>query len=179
MLPEPRYAGLLLSAILSDTLNFQSKTTTKFDVLSASWLADVAGVDIGEYAHELLKASVALKDLPPSVILNRDLKTYDIAGYRLAIGQTNYHSVDDIQRILTEFRHNLKEEQEARGYDLEIMMFTQVMGKGSMFVYEGPLSYIMEDLIESQYDGNSGFDPKIISRKQQLIPAMSEVLRKI
>jgi manganese-dependent inorganic pyrophosphatase len=179
LLPEPRYAGLLLSAILSDTLNFQSKTTTKFDVVSANWLADVAGVNIDEYAQALLKASVALKDLAPTIILNRDLKTYDIAGYKLAIGQTNYHSVDDIQRLLPEFKENLKKEQKSLAYDLEIMMFTQVMGKGSMFVYEGPLAFIMEDLIESRYDGTSGFDPKIISRKQQLIPAMSSLLRKL
>ena len=179
LLPEPRYAGLLLSAILSDTLNFQSKTTTKFDVISANWLAEVAGVNIEEYASQLLKASVALKDLAPTIILNRDLKTYDIAGYKLAIGQTNYHSVDDIQRILPEFKKNLKKEQMSDGYDLEIMMFTQVMGKGSMFVYEGPMAYIMEDLIESRYDGSSGFDPKIISRKQQLIPSMSALLRKL
>jgi len=178
-LPEREYAGILLSAILSDTLNFQSKTTTKFDVITARWLAKIAEVNINDYANLLLQASVDLSNLSPSVVLNRDLKTYNFENFKIAIGQTNYHNIDDIQKIIKEFTENLKKEQKENNYDLLVMLFTQVMGRGSMFVYAGPLAYVMEDLIESHYDENSGFDPAIISRKQQLVPKMSEALKNI
>ena len=75
MLPDADMSGLLLSAILSDTLNFKSATTTDRDRATAAWLAGLAGItDIDDYAREMLGASVALKDSTPHEILNRDLK---------------------------------------------------------------------------------------------------------
>jgi manganese-dependent inorganic pyrophosphatase len=56
------------------------------------------------------------------------------------------------------------------------MLFTDVMGEGSYFVYYGPLEGIMKDVIKTQFDQHSGFDPKIISRKQQLMPILSELI---
>lgn len=179
LLPDETYSGILLSAIISDTLHFKSATTTKLDIVTAKWLADRAHVDLDQYAEEMLSASVALKDLEPTKILNRDLKTYDIGKYSLAIGQTNYRNVEDIQAILPEFRKNLEKEQIAKGYDLLIMMFTHVMAEGTMFVYSGPLSYLMDEVMSTKFDETSGYDHDIISRKQQLMPKMSALLRNI
>lgn len=180
LLPDADMSGLLLSAILSDTLNFKSATTTKQDRVAAEWLARRAGIDnIDAYAREMLSASVALKDSTPHEILNRDLKSYAIGSYKFAIGQTNYSHMEDVQKILPEFKANLEKEQEADKLDLLVMLFTDVMGEGSLFVYYGPLSYVISDLIETKFDDHSGFDPHIISRKQQLIPKLSEVLKSI
>ena len=63
--------------------------------------------------------------------------------------------------------------------DLSVMLFTHVLGQGSLFVYYGPLSYIMKDVIKTQFDRHSGFDPDIISRKQQMMPKLSELIRDI
>lgn len=180
LLPDKNMSGLLLSAILSDTLNFKSATTTQEDIFTAKWLAERAGIDnIDEYAREMLGASVALRDSTPHEILNRDLKTYEIGSYRFAIGQTNYSHMEEVQAILPEFKENLEQEQAANKLDLMVMLFTDVMGEGSVFVYYGPLSYIMKDVIETQFDGHSGFDPKIISRKQQMMPKLSEIIGNI
>ena len=127
----------------------------------------------------MLSASVSLKDSTPHEILNRDLKSYAIGSYKFAIGQTNYSHMEDVQKILPEFKANLEKEQEADKLDLLVMLFTDVMGEGSLFVYYGPLSYVISDLIETKFDDHSGFDPHIISRKQQLIPKLSEVLKSI
>ena len=176
--PDADIAGLLLSAILSDTLNFKSATTTDRDRATAAWLAGLAGItDIDDYAREMLGASVALKDSTPHEILNRDLKAYRIGEYSFAIGQTNYSRMEEIQKLLPEFRENLRKEQEAGGYDLLVMLFTDVMGEGSMFVYEGPLSYVFNDILETVFDEHSGYDTKIISRKQQLMPKLSEIIK--
>ena len=180
MLPDKDMSGLLLSAILSDTLNFRSATTTDEDRMTAKWLAERAGIDdIDAYAREMLGASVALRDSTPHEILNRDLKSYEIGKYRFAIGQTNYSRMEEVQSILPAFTENLEKEQEQMGLDLLVMLFTDVMGEGSLFVYDGPLSYVMEDVIETKFDEHSGFDPHIISRKQQMMPKLSEILTNI
>ena len=178
LLPDSDMSGLMLSAILSDTLNFRSATTTDKDRLAVSWLAKRAGIeDVDAYAAEMLNSSVALKDSTPHEILNRDLKIYEISGKRVAIGQTNYSQMADVQFILPEFRKDLEKEQQEKKYDLMVMLFTHVLGEGSLFVYYGPLSSVIGDLIETKFDDHSGFDPSIISRKQQLMPKLSQVIR--
>ena len=178
--PEPQIAGIMMSAILSDTLNFKSATTTQEDRDTVAYLAKIAGIeDVQAYAREMLGASVALKDSSPHEILNRDLKNYEIGRYRFAIGQTNYGRIEEVQSILPEFKANMEKEQAGNKLDLMVMLFTDVMGEGSQFIYYGPLSEIMKDVIETQFDEHSGFDPKIISRKQQLMPKLSELIKNL
>jgi len=177
IVPDKAMAGIMLSAIISDTLNFKSKTTTAFDVNTAKELAELADIDLDSYAIEMLSASVALKNATPSQILNRDLKVYEIGKYRIAIGQTNYRNVEDIQKLIPSFKDTLEKEQEEKSLDLMIMMFTHVMAEGTMFVYSGPLSYLMNDLIATVFDTTSGYDHDIISRKQQLVPRLSNLLK--
>lgn len=180
LLPDADMSGLMLSAILSDTLNFRSATTTDKDRLAVSWLAKRAGIsDVNAYAAEMLNSSVALKDSTPHEILNRDLKIYEIAGKHVAIGQTNYSQMADVQFILPEFRKDLQQEQQEKKYDLMVMLFTHVLGEGSLFVYYGPLSSVIGELIETRFDDHSGFDPNIISRKQQLMPKLSQMIKEL
>lgn len=180
MLPDAQMSGIMMSAILSDTLNFRSATTTDEDRLAVKWLAERAGVsDVEAYAREMLGASVALHDSTPHEILNRDLKNYEIGRYKIAIGQTNYSHVEEVQKLLPEFRANMEREQEQKNLDLMVMLFTDVMGEGSQFVFFGPLSHVMSDVIETVFDEHSGFDPGIISRKQQLMPKLSQLIKDI
>ena len=180
LLPDDKYSGLLLSAIISDTLNFKSATTTQLDINTAYWLAQRANIDdIGEYAKEMLGASVSLKDAKPIEILNRDLKNYDVGKYRMAIGQTNYNRLEQVQGLLPEFKKVIEKQQQDSKLDLMVMMFTHVLAEGTLFVFYGPLSYVMADVIETRFDEHSGYDKDIISRKQQLMPKLSAMLKSI
>lgn len=178
--PDPDMAGLMLSAILSDTLNLKSATVTDLDRETVAKLAEKAGIeDVNEYAREMLGASVSLLDSTPHEILYRDLKSYQIGRFSFAIGQTNFSHMEDVQRILPEFSKALEAEQAANRLDIMVMLFTDVMGKGSYFVFYGPLSYVLGDLLETKFDDHSGFDPNIISRKQQLMPKLSSILKEM
>ena len=149
-------------------------------MITVQWLAKRAGIEnVDAYARDMLGASVALTDAAPHDILTRDLKTYEIGKYRFAIGQTNYSHMEEVQKILPKFRENLEKEQADNKLDLLVMLFTDVMGEGSLFVYYGSLSYVLTDLIETKFDEHSGFDPNIISRKQQLMPKLSQILKNI
>ena len=174
--PEPSIAGMMLSAIISDTMNFQSKTTTDMDVKIAKELAKIANVNLDEYARELLEASVNLRDGKAEEILNRDLKRYKFGKYSIAVGQTNYSNIEDIQTRLNEFEEIMKVEQKNNKYDLIVMMFTHVLAEGTMFVFYGPKSPVMFEIIQTKFDDHSGYDHRIMSRKQQLIPVLSELL---
>lgn len=178
--PSPAMAGLMMSAILSDTLNFKSATTTDMDRKAVAWLAELAGItDVDKYARDMLGASIDLKNATPEDILNRDLKTYEIGKYRFAIGQTNYSHMEDVQLILPAFREYIEAEQERQHLDLLVMLFTDVMGGGSVFIYYGPLSSVISNAIEVTFDEHYGFDSQIISRKQQLMPKISETIKNL
>ena len=99
--------------------------------------------------------------------------------YRIAIGQPNYKHIEDIQAILPDFRDNLEKEQSEKQLDLMVMMFSHIMAEGTMFVYSGPLSYVMGEIIDTQFDDHSGYDHEIISRKQQLMPKLSVILKQM
>ena len=73
----------------------------------------------------------------------------------------------------------MKAEQEKLKLDLLVMLFTDVMGDGSLFVFYGPLSNVIHDMIETTFDDHSGFDSKIISRKQQMMPKLSALIKTI
>ncbi len=178
ILPTEQMSGVLLSAILSDTLNFKSATTTDLDRRIARWLAQRAKIDdIDEYANEMLSASVSLLERSPHELLNRDLKNYEMGKYSIAVAQTNYVNMADVQQILPEFKKNMEIEQVEKKVDLLVMLFTNVLAEGSLVLFYGPLSYVMSDLIEQKFDDHSGYDPNIISRKQQLIPKLSMMIK--
>lgn len=179
IVPSRKMAAMMMSAIVSDTLLFKSQTTTQLDIDAAHELADLVGIDLEKYAMEMLNASVALKDTDFSKIINRDLKTYSIGKYKVGISQTNYSNIEDIQLILKDFKEELVSQQEDGGYDLLIMMFTHVMAEGTMFVYSGPLSYIMADVVKTVTEDDTGFDSDLISRKQQVMPKISSILESI
>ena len=85
--------------------------------------------------------------------------------------------MEDIQIILPTFRPYLEKVQDEKGYDLLIMMFSNINAEGSMFVFSGPLSNVMNSLIEKRIDEHTGFDALIISRKQQFVPKLSTLLK--
>ncbi len=109
-------------------------------------------------------------------MIQRDLKQYKISHYQVAVSQTNYSNIQDIQGRIGEFKEALSRYQEEKGYDLEVMMFTNVRGDGSLFLVAGHLKDVLFDIIETKFDEESGFDSHIMSRKQQLIPSLSKRL---
>ena len=87
--------------------------------------------------------------------------------------------MDEVQKLLPEFRKVMEAYQEEKKLDLLVMLFTEVTGEGSYFVYYGPLSSTVEGIIETKLDEHLGFDPEIISRKQQFMPKLSETIKNI
>ena len=95
---------------------------------------------------------------------------------KIGIGQTNFEHMEDVQVLLPTFKEHINKVAEEKGYDLLVMMFSNIMAEGSMFVCAGPKKDLVMGLIETQIDEMTGFDSEIISRKQQLMPKISEAI---
>ena len=87
--PSKETAGLMLSAIISDTLLFKSPTCTQCDAKAGKELAEIAGVDLKEYGLEMLKAGTALGDKSEAELLNMDMKIFEIDGEKIGVAQVN------------------------------------------------------------------------------------------
>lgn len=175
-IPIPRpIAGLMLSAIISDTLLFNSPTCTKSDREMALLLADLASVDLYEYGRNLLNAGSNIDKMTPTEILFADSKSFVMGEYKICVSQINtgdfkglYHKMD----ALLETMSSLCEKDQI---DLFILMITDIVLGGSELMIAGHAKHLAQKAF--------GFTPKetnkyfegFFSRKKQVIPPLMHV----
>ncbi len=176
IVPTPTIAGMLCCAIISDTMNFNSPTTTAIDKEMATSLAKIANLDLDATAKEMFGAVATLKGRSLSEILYNDFKEYNIDGKRIAIGQINLADVEEMEQMKEEFITYMKKINEMNKFDLLMMCFTNVEGKGSHLVFVGELSWIVDEVFKEDILDEHYFVDGIISRKKQIIPRLSRGL---
>lgn len=176
MLPDKKIAALMCCAIISDTMNFKSPTTTLIDKEIADWLAGIAGIDLSQIAIEMFSAVATLKNKTSSEILYNDFKEYHIDGKRIAIGQINVVKESEVYEIEKDFKDYMEKINTINRFDLMLMCFTDVEGKGSYLVFIGELVWAVEAAFQGKKKKNIYFVESIVSRKKQIIPALSEAL---
>ncbi|MDE6475480.1 MAG: DHH family phosphoesterase, partial [Erysipelotrichaceae bacterium] len=174
--PTPTIAGLLCCAIISDTMNFNSPTTTAVDKEAAKRLAEIANLDLDAMAKEMFQAVATLKGRSLSEILYNDFKEYHIGDKRIAIGQINLADVEEMEAIKEEFLSYLNKINEIHKFDLLMMCFTNVEGKGSNLIFVGQLHWLVDEVFKDVILDEHYFVDGIISRKKQIIPFLSKGL---
>ncbi|MDF9823668.1 manganese-dependent inorganic pyrophosphatase [Breznakia sp. PF5-3] len=174
--PPADIAGALCCAIISDTMNFHSPTCTEVDRDIAKELAELYNYNLDELATEMFKESAKIKGKSNRDILYTDFKEYEIAGKQIAIGQAYIYDMNTVACIEEDFQQFLEQENEVLKYDLLMMAFSNVEGKGSKFVYAGKLSHaIKSSFFEEAEDEN--FMKGLVSRKKQIIPKIASLLK--
>lgn len=176
IVPTPQIASILCCAIISDTMNFNSPTTTIIDKMIAQELAKIADIDLNEIAKEMYGAVATLKGRTLSEILYNDFKEYNIDGKRIAIGQINVAEEQEILDIREEFMEYMKTINEINKFDLMMMCFTSVEGKGSNLLFLGALSWAVDEAFKDDIMDEYYFVDGVISRKKQIIPRLSKAL---
>lgn len=176
MKPEPKIAALMCYAIISDTMNFNSPTTTPIDKELAQELADIAGLELKSLAPELFKAVATLKGKSSSEILYNDFKEYVISDKRIAIGQINIADANELHEIRDEFVEYLEKINSINKFDLLMMCFTDVEGRGSNLMFIGELSWMVDEAFRDDIMDENYFVDGIMSRKKQIIPSLSKVI---
>ncbi len=169
-------AGLLLSAIISDTLLFRSPTTSKKDFDAAQKLAIIADIDIEKYAIEMFKAGSSLKGKSMQDILFTDFKMFNEDDYKIGIGQISTLNIDEIkskQKMLVE---TIEKEASIGDYDILALFVTDIINEGSYLFYSNKGKNIIEKAFNIESLEQGFYMPGIISRKKQIIPQILNII---
>jgi len=176
--PEEDIAGLLLSGIISDTLNFKSPTTTSVDLDVVKELNKKLDMDIESYAEEMFKVGTSLEGLSMETIFYRDFKTFEIGNKTSGISQVMTMDIDSLMDKKSEMIEFIKKEHEANGYMTTLMVITDILKEGSTLFYRTEI----EGLIGEAFGTNERqgmFVPGVISRKKQVVPKLMEALHRM
>ena len=167
-------AGIMLSAILSDTMMFKSPTTTDIDKEVAQELAKIAKLDIDEYGIKMFKAASSVDGMTVDQIIHSDLKTYKITNGTMAISQVMTLDFDYISEKRDEFIDALNRMCSFGGYKNAILFITDIIKNGSyVFFDDSSYDFISDSFrIEQLYQGY--YLDGIVSRKKQMLPPLLE-----
>ena len=170
-------AGIMLSAILSDTLIFKSPTTTEEDIFAATKLAKLAKVNIDEYGYQMFKAASSIKGLNVHDLINQDFKTYSIGNHMLGISQVMTMDFNDIEANIDAYIEKLNDL--STGNFLCCALFiTDVYRNGSYVIYNTSSEEIIADAFDLKEICEGVYIPDLVSRKKQMLPALLEVIQK-
>lgn len=169
-------AGLLLGAILSDTLNFNSPTTTPTDKEVATMLANIAKIDIAVFAKELFSIGSSVINRTPQELIEYDIKEYVIANYRFRLGQVNIYDLNELAKIRSSLLVAMEAYCVEHKLDLLLMIFTSIEKNGSIMFVAGKEKWIVEEAYPTILQGSDIFIEHVVSRKKQIIPRLSLVI---
>ena len=171
---RPQIAGLLLAAILSDTLVFRSPTCTPIDVSAANRLAKIAGVEIDAFASEMFEAGEKLDGKTPEEVFLQDFKVFMCGDVRFGVAQGSYMTRKNLQAAEALLQPYLEEARNKQNVEDIYMLLTDVPKEESVVISDGRYaSEVLADGFETQPAEDGSFTlPGVVSRKKQFIPAL-------
>ena len=172
------HAGLMLSAILSDTVILKSPTTTEIDREIAEWLASVAGVDIGEYGEEMFAAGSELRGRAPREIVRQDQKAYAESGMAFSVSQIEAVGFKTFYEIRGELASALEELRAELNAEFACLMVTDITRGTTLLLYAG--GHRVRDAIGYPLAGPDLFELEgVLSRKKQVLPYFLDLLKSV
>ena len=170
LMPSAKMAGLMASAIISDTVMFKSPTCTERDIRTAERMARIANVSLEELGRVIFSAS--LDNRTTEDLLTADYKEFHIAGHDLAVAQVTCVDSPKMLERKEQFLELMKKKAKEKGFSMVILMLTDVLLEGTQLVYVGDDEVIRQAFNVSPKE-NTVFLPRIMSRKKQVIPMLS------
>ena len=178
---RPQIAGLLLAAILSDTLVFRSPTCTPVDVSTANRLAKIAGVEIDAFASEMFEAGEKLDGKTPEEVFLQDFKVFMCGDVRFGVAQGSYMTRKNLkaaQKLLTPY---LPEACGKQNVEDLYMLLTDVPKEESVVICTGRHA---DEMLRSGFEKEPEEDgswvlPGVVSRKKQFIPALMSAYQEL
>lgn len=175
-------AGLLCSAIISDTLMFRSPTCTWLDIQAAQALAAKAGIECQSYAREMFAAGSDLKTKSPEQIVYQDFKKFEFGDWDIGIGQVTSMSATELQEIrdrLIPYLDKLFQERSTK-LDMLFFMLTDIINESSeMLCYGKEAGALVEEAYHRSVSDKVTRLPGVVSRKKQLVPAFMEAINRM
>jgi manganese-dependent inorganic pyrophosphatase len=171
---DPKVAGLMLAAILSDTVNFKSPTCTDADKKAVAELAKIAGVtDTDGLFMDMLKAKSAVEGVPAMELLHRDYKDFDMNGKKVGVGQLELATLDQVASMRDDLYNAMKEQKGSERHSV-LLMLTDVVKEGTDLMVISDDNALVEGAFGAKLDGNSMWIDGMMSRKKQTVPNLQK-----
>lgn len=173
----PSYiAGLLLGAVVSDTLLFKSPTCTPVDTKIAKKLAEIAGVDIQEFAMEMFKAGTSLVGKTVDEIFNQDFKKFSFDNLQVGVAQVNSMDIEGFLPYKKDMLDYMNKFAEDNNLEFTLLLLTDIINANSEIFVGGPRPELVEKAFNVQLIDRQGTLEGVISRKKQVVPAITAVM---
>jgi manganese-dependent inorganic pyrophosphatase len=171
---QPNVAGMMMAAILSDTVNFKSPTCTEADKKAVAELKVISGVsDTDGLFMEMLKAKSAVAGVAPMALLDRDYKDFDMKGKKVGVGQLELATLDQVASMRDALMGAMKEKK-AGGRHSVLLMLTDVVKEGTDLMVLSDEPALIEGAFSGKLKDNSMWIPGMMSRKKQTIPNLQK-----
>lgn len=169
-------AGLLLGAVVSDTLLFKSPTCTPVDTKIAKKLAEIAGVDIQKFAMEMFKAGTSLVGKTVDEIFNQDFKKFNFDNLQVGVAQVNSMDIEGFLPYKKDMLDYMNKFAEDNNLEFTLLLLTDIINANSEIFVGGPRPELVEKAFNVQLTECQGTLAGVISRKKQVVPAITAVM---
>lgn len=167
-----KIAGMMMSAIISDTLLLKSPTTTAEDVAAVKELAEIAGVDYKRYGLEMLKAGTNLASKSDDTLISQDAKSFDMNGTQVRVDQINTVDLDEVFNREDGLRAAIEKQNKENGYDLFLLMVTNILNSDTRLLVVGEPKSVVEQAFGKKLEDDRMELPGVVSRKKQIVPPL-------
>ncbi|MBS3680695.1 manganese-dependent inorganic pyrophosphatase [Ornithinibacillus massiliensis] len=172
-------AGLLLSAIVSDSLLLKSPTCTQEDVDAAHELAKIAGVELEQYGLDMLQAGADLSDKSPEELITMDAKEFAMGDAKVEIAQVNTVDASKVYELQAELEAVMDKAVNEKGLDLFLLVVTDILNNDSEVLARGGNIEKVAEAFQVELDSNNRALLKgVVSRKKQIVTALTDVFTK-
>lgn len=172
-------AGLMLSAIISDSLLFKSPTCTDEDVAAARELAEIAGVNADVYGLDMLKAGADLSDKTIAQLITLDAKEFQMGSYKVEIAQVNAVDTNDVLSRQAELEAALSGIIAEKNLDLFLFVVTDILNNDSIGLALGRAAHAVEQAYNVKLEDNKAVLKGVVSRKSQIVPVLTDTFNKL
>ncbi|MGM8215354.1 manganese-dependent inorganic pyrophosphatase [Bacillaceae bacterium W0354] len=167
-------AGLMLSAIISDSLLFKSPTCTDEDVKAAEELAAIAGVDAEKYGLDMLKAGADLSTKTAEELISLDAKEFSMGDKKVEIAQINTVDTNEVLERQDEIVHVITKNIDTKGLDLFLFVITDILTNDSTAIALGEGTTNVEAAFNVKLENNQAVLKGVVSRKKQIVPPLTQ-----
>jgi manganese-dependent inorganic pyrophosphatase len=170
-------AGLMLSAIISDSLLFKSPTCTDEDVAAANELAEIAGVDAQVYGLEMLKAGANMSTKSVAELVTLDAKEFSMGNAKVEVAQINVVDVNDVFGRQAEVEAAMETLIKEKGLDLFLLVVTDILENDSTALALGSKAAEVEKAFNVTLENNTALLKGVVSRKKQIVPVLTDAMK--
>ncbi|UOQ43255.1 manganese-dependent inorganic pyrophosphatase [Halobacillus salinarum] len=167
-------AGLMLSAIISDSLLFKSPTCTEEDKQAAEELSEIAGVNAEDYGLKLLKAGADISDKTAEQLISLDAKEFQMGDKKVEIAQVNTVDTEEVLERKSELEAAMEQTVSQKNLDLFLLVVTDILSNDSTVVAVGEEADAAGQAFNVELDGNQAVLQGVVSRKKQIVPPLNK-----